>query len=286
MRPRCCRPTPRRSFLASWAALALAAAAAGGCATISPQEEAALGAQMHYQIEHEAVLLRDPVVNRYVSGLGRKLAAAAGGGGESYRFFVIVDDEINAFAAPGGYIYVNTGTILRARNVSELAGVLAHEVGHVARRHVAQNVGRRRTANTARRIGVVAAAVAAGPAAAGAANLLGGLASVAALNSFDRDAEHEADAFAVEVLPRAGYDPEGLPSFFHTLMRQTSDLPSSSGSFLSDHPATEERIEATRRAIGTADLPPNLRSEDGGRLEIIQRRIQLLTGAADPEVPR
>ena len=274
MRPRSSSPP------ALLAALALTL----GCATLTPQEESRLGAQLHDQLRREAYLLDDRVVAAYVSDLGRRIADAGGQAERDFRFFVVVDDDINAFAAPGGYVYVNTGTILQARNVAELAGVLAHEVGHVARRHIAENMGRRRTANTARQIGVVAAAVAAGPAGASAASLLGGLASLAALNSFGRGAEREADAFAVEVLPEAGYDPHGLVSFFQTLLRQRSETPS--GSFLSDHPATEERIAETRRMIEAETLPPGLRSDDGGRFEIIQRRILILSRAAGPEAPR
>jgi beta-barrel assembly-enhancing protease len=274
MRPRC----------SSAAALLAALGVSLGCAGMTQEEEGRLGAQLHDQLRREAYLLDDRVVQGYVSDLGRRIADAGGQAELDFRFFVVVDGEINAFAAPGGYVYVNTGTILQARNVAELAGVLAHEVGHVARHHLAENLGRRRTANTARQIGVVAAAVAAGPAGASAASLLGGLASLAALNSFGRGAEREADAFAVEVLPEAGYDPEGLLSFFQTLLRRRSEAPSDS--FLSDHPATEERIAETRRMLEAETLPPGLRSDDGGRFEIIQRRILILTGAVGPEAPR
>jgi predicted Zn-dependent protease len=274
MRPRC----------SSAPALVLVLAAGLACATLTPQEEGRLGAQLHDQLRRESQLLDDRVVQDYVADLGRRIAAAGGQGELDYRFYVLVDDDINAFAAPGGYVYVNTGTILEARNVAELAGVLGHEIGHVARHHLARNLGRRRTANAARQIGVVAAAIAAGPAGASAASLLGGLASLAALNSFGRGAEREADAFAVEVLPEAGYDPEGLLSFFQTLLRRRNET--ASGSFLSDHPATEERIAETRRMIDAASPPAGLRGDDGGRLEIIQRRIRILTGAASPEAFR
>jgi predicted Zn-dependent protease len=290
MRLRCCSrasPAARTANIrlrspAARCAAALCAALLGGCVSLTPQEEAGLGAQMHAQLQYEAQLLEDPVVASYVEQIGRRIVAASGPDAGRYRFYVVHDDRINAFASPGGYVYVNTGTIRRVRNVSELAGVIAHEVGHVARHHVAENVGRQRTARTVRQIGVVAAGVAAGPAAAGAANLLGGLASLAALNSFGREAERESDAFAVEVLPRAGYDPEGLVSFFQTLLWETRG--EEAGSFLSDHPATEERIEETRRAIEEAELGGDLKRDDGGRLEIIQRRVELLSGAA-PGVP-
>lgn len=279
MRQRCSEAGWRR-LGACLAALGLALA----CVTPTPREEQQLGAQLHEQLRREAWLLQDPVVSRYLDGIGHRIAEAAGPSETGYRFFVVVDPEVNAFAAPGGNVYVHTGTLLAARNVGELAGVLAHEVGHVARRHVAQNMARRRAVNTARQIGVVAGAVAAGPAGASAASLLGGLASLAALNSFGREAERDADAFAVEVLPRAGYDPEGVVTFFQTLMRQSGET--ASGAFLSDHPATQERIDETRRAIDAVELPAALRSDDGGRLEIIQRRILLLTGAAPAEPPR
>jgi beta-barrel assembly-enhancing protease len=267
----------------SRAALALAAAVAlaTGCATLTPEDESRLGARMHYQLQYETPLLGDRVVSAYVERLGQRIAAAAGPSPTGYRFFVTVDDDINAFAAPGGYVYVNTGTILRARNVSELAGVLAHEIGHVAKRHVAANVERRQAANTVRQVGMVAGAVAAGAAGASAASLLGGVATLAALNSFGRDAERQADAFAAEVMPRAGYDPEGLVTFFQTLLGETQ--PGDRGSsFLSDHPATEERIEEARKAIDVQSLPEELERDDNGRLEIIQRRIGILTGGPAP----
>lgn len=269
MRPRCSE-AGRKALLAC-----AALAAALGCAKPTPREQAELGAAQHARLRYEAWMLEDRVVAGYLADLGARIARAAGPSETGYHFFVIVDPEVNAFAAPGGYIYVNTGTILSARNVSELAGVLAHEVGHVARQHLAENIARQRAANAARRIGVAAAAVAAGPAGASAAGLIGGLASLAALNSFGRDAERDADAFAVEVLPRAGYDPEGMVTFFQTLMRQSDRA--ASGSFLSDHPATEARVDEARAAIDRQTLPAGLRSDDGGRLEIIQRRIRLLT---------
>ena len=263
---------------------ALAAAGllvASGCATLTPQDESRLGAQMHYQIQYDTPLLHDEVVAAYVANLGQRIAAAAPESATGYRFYVVVDGDINAFAGPGGYVYVNTGTILKARNVSELAGVMAHEIGHVAKRHVAKNVERRQTADTVRQVGTVAGAVAMGAAGATAANLIGGAASLAALNSFGRDAEREADAFAAEVMPQAGYDPEGLVTFFHTLIGEAT--PGSSGaSFLSDHPATQERIAEARKAIDAQSLPDGLAQDDNGRLEIIQRRIQILTGAAAP----
>jgi len=262
-------------------ALVLAAAfGAAACVGLSAREEAQLGAELHWQLLREQALLPDEVVARYVDGIGRRVARAAPGEGFEYRFFVVVSDDVNAFAAPGGTVYVNTGTLLRARDAAELAGVIAHEIGHVERHHVSEKVARRRAVGLARQAGVVAASVAAGPAAASAASLVGGVASLATLNSFGREAEREADELAVEILPRAGYDPEGLVTFFQTLEREGGAAPPA---FLSSHPATADRVAETQRLVDALPAPKGLQRDDGGRLEIIQERIRILTGAAHAE---
>ena len=250
----------------------------GACGTLTVPQEKKLGAEFSREIRREVVLLRDSVVTGYVERIGQEIVRAAGPQPFVYRFHVVADDEINAFAAPAGYIYVHTETILMARNVCELAGVIAHEVGHVVNRHIAENYSRQHNTGIAHQGAVIAAGVLGGSAAAGAANLGGALAGTAFLNKFGREAERESDAFAVEVMPKAGYDPIGLLTFFKTLRSKTG---SRGVAFLSSHPATDERIEETRLLIGA--LPPqgNLRIDDSRRFEIIQRRIRLLTGASD-----
>jgi predicted Zn-dependent protease len=250
----------------------------GACGTLTVPQEKKLGAEYSREIRREVELLRDPVVTGYVERIGEEIVRAAGPQPFTYHFYVVADDEINAFAAPAGYIYIHTETILMARNVCELAGVIAHEVGHVVKRHIAQNYNRQRNTGIAHEGAVVAAGVLGGSAAAGAANLGGALAGTAFLNKFGRDAERESDAFAVEVMPKAGYDPIGLLTFLQTLRNKTG---SRAVTFLSSHPATDERIQETRRLIDALAPDPSLRRDDSGRFEIIQRRIRLLTGASD-----
>jgi predicted Zn-dependent protease len=266
-----CSDRARRWLAPPLVAMLLAA----GCGTLSVQEEQALGRQMAGEIRRGLVLLPDRVVERYVRDLGESILAAAGPQPFEYRFYVVEDEDINAFAAPAGHVYVHTQTILAAANVSELAGVLAHEIGHVARRHIAQNYNRQRNTKIGYQAAVLAAAIFGGGAAATAAQLGGGLAAMAYLNRFGREAEMEADSFAVETLPRAGYDPNGLVTFFETLQQQAGGGHSD---FLSSHPATADRAEAARAQI--AALPPtqDLTVDDNGRLQIIQRRIELLMG--------
>lgn len=245
------------------------------CATLSLEEEEQLGRELEREVRRELRMLRDRVVSDYISDLGERLLAAAGPQPFDYTFTVVEDEEINAFAMPAGSIYIHTETILASSNLSELAGVMAHEIGHIVHRHTAENYNRARTTGWVQQAAVLGAGLAGGNAAAGAANLLGGLSAMAFINSYGRDAERESDAFAAELLPRAGIHPEGTWTFFQTLKAEGG---SQGPAFLSSHPAPDERIEAARERIERADLPPGLRMEDGGKLEIIQRRIELLTG--------
>jgi beta-barrel assembly-enhancing protease len=258
----------------SWLLLLLFATACS-TAPLTIEEERELGAEVEKQARQHFQVLRDEVVAGYVAGLGQGLLREMGPQPFEYDFYVVEDDELNAFAVPGGVIFVHTGLILKARNVSELVGVMGHEIGHVYHRHIANNYRRQRNTSMARQVGVLAAGVLGGGAAAQAANLLTGLGAMAYLNQFGRDAEREADAFAVEILPSAGYDPHGLTTFFATLIEQYGDT---GDSFLSSHPATQERIDNTNALIRAKDLPPGLRQDDDGKLEIVQHRIRLLTG--------
>jgi predicted Zn-dependent protease len=246
-----------------------------GCGTLSVQQEQALGRQMAGEIRRGVVILPDRVVERYVREIGEEILRAAGPQPFEYRFYVIEDEDINAFAAPAGHIYIHTQTILVAENVSELAGVIAHEIGHVQRRHIAQNYNRQRNMGIGYQAAVLAAAIFGGGAAATAAQLGGGLAATAYLNSFGREAELEADTFAVETMPRAGYDPNGLVTFFETLRQEGGDRPAD---FLSSHPATADRAAAARAQIAAQPPAEGRRVHDNGRLEIIQRRIEIVMG--------
>ena len=260
------------------AALVVALVCLPGCGTLSVAEEQELGAEIARDARKELDFVREEVVVAYVEQIGRALVKAAGPQPFQYHFHVIEDAQLNAFAAPAGYIYINTGTILAAANASELAGVMAHEVGHVALRHIAKNYNKQRGAGVLYQLGALGAAIFLPGAGAAAAQLGGQLAILGVLNSFSRDAESEADQFAVEVLPKAGWDPQGLVTFFQTLNAEASG--GRPPEFLSSHPATESRIEATQALIRAAMLPEGLRESDDGKLEIIQRRIQLLTGHA------
>jgi predicted Zn-dependent protease len=276
MRPNSCESaSPGKRGTVLLTALLLLVAAAG-CGTVSVQEERQLGEELAQQTRGELLFIRDAVVLDYIRKIGDRIVAAAGPQPFAYHFEVVEDDDINAFAAPAGYVYIHTGTILQARNVSEVASVLAHEVGHVSLRHIADNYDRQRNVGTAYQAGVMAASVFGY---GGLANLGGGLASMALLNTFTREDELEADEFAIEVMPAAGYDPRGLLTFLKVVQREGG---ASMPTFLSSHPAAEDRIEETTERLAELPEDSELETTDRGRLEIIQRRIQLLTRKVRP----
>jgi len=254
----------------------LLAALLPACATLTVAEERRIGAELERQVRGELIFIRDAVVLDYVRAIGGKILRAAGPQPFEYSFAVVEDEEINASTGPGGHIYIHTETILRARNASELAAVLAHEIGHGVLRHVAKSYGRSRSAGTLHQAGVLAASVFGY---GGLANLGGGLAAMTVLNSFTRGEESEADAFAVEVLPAAGYDPNGLITFLE-VVRETDGL--ATPDFLSSHPDTEDRVAEVAALIAALPPAPGLQVRDRGRLEIIQHRIRLLTRKVRP----
>ncbi|NNL84783.1 MAG: M48 family metalloprotease [Myxococcales bacterium] len=254
-----------------------------GCTTLTVEDERRMSDDFERKVKSEVVLMRDRTVVDYVDRIAREILRAAGPQAFDYEFQVIENEAINAFAGPGGKIFLHTGVITKAKNVSELAGVLAHEIGHVAERHVAENYARARPVNLGKQVAVQIAGVLAGRNAAGAANIAGSLAEMTYLNKFGREAEAEADAFAVDVMIKAGYDPRGLVTFFKTLEGEGGGSPPE---FLSSHPTTGNRIATTSALIRARSLPAGLRTTDGGRFDIVKRRVLLLTGKEKPGVPQ
>jgi predicted Zn-dependent protease len=219
-----------------------------GCTTLAVPEEEKIGRDASRELRRELDFVRDEWVVDYVEDIGRSIVAAAPPQPYEYHFYVVQDESLNAFALPAG--------------------------------HVARNYNRQRNTGIVYQLLSVVASIFVGGYAAAGGQMLGELAAVAYVNQFTREAEEEADAFAVEMLPKAGYDPNGLVTFFHTMTAQ-SDGGQGVPTFLASHPATDDRIRSTAALIADATLVSGLRVDDGGQLEIIQRRIQLLTRRAD-----
>ena len=247
-----------------------------GCGTISVEEEKQLGAQAQAELRKELTFVRDPVTVNYVRDFGASLVKGARPSPFEFRFFVVEDEEINAFAIPGGAMYVNTGLLLAASNGAELAGVLAHEMGHVTARHVAKNVNKGRATGFVAQIFYLAVAILTGnPYIAQAGGMAAQVGSQAFMTTFTRDAEREADSLAVETMVNSGWNPEGMVTMFETLKKEYGS--SSGPQFLSSHPATDERIENVERDIKNYPGSDKLRLVDP-KLPIIQERLKLILG--------
>ena len=230
--------------------------------------------------------MRERVTVNYVRKMGDELVAAARPSPFDFRFYVVESEDLNAFAIPGGAIYINTGLIQSVNNASELAGVVAHEIGHVTARHTAQLAKRQRnTGFVAQAATIVIAVLTGNYYAANAGELASRVVAQAYVSQYTREFEREADTLAVETLVRAGYDPNGLVTMFETLRKESSDG-LRAPQFLSSHPATVERIEEVQSEIAKYGTLGQLKRDDGGQLEIIKKRLDLIVGTdagTDPE---
>lgn len=261
----------RRSSGRLWAGAALAATLTGCLA--STQQEVQLGQQYSQQINAQLPLVRDPEVVRYINVLGDSLAKLSDDRNLDWQFYVVDSPEINAFAVPGGFIYVNRGLIQRSENLSQLAGVLGHEIAHVTERHSAEQMRDAQRANLGVGALCVFTNVCQSQAASTAINVGGG----ALFAGFSRSAENEADEAGVRIVTRAGIDPRGIPAMFRNLLEERQRSPSSVDAWFSTHPLEEDRIQATEAQIARID-PAVLRSltRDTQSFQAFKRRVRAL----------
>jgi predicted Zn-dependent protease len=237
-------------------ALALSATSAtGGLQLVSVSDEIALGRKAQQQVRQDVPRLRDSLVTGYVAGVGRRIVARADGPRYPYSFDVANYREINAFALPGGPVWVHRGLIDAAQNEAQLAGVIAHEVAHVANRHAAEQMTKGTVANVG--LGLLAAFLGDGTGAQ-IAQLGAGLAANVTMMKFSRDHEREADLKALRYMKNAGYDPRGMVEFLQVLRTRQGRDPGAVQTFFSSHPAPADRVrrlqqEANRLAGGRRD---------------------------------
>ncbi len=244
-------------------------AAVGRFNILSTEQEVEIGRQAAQEIERDLRLYHDPVVNAYIHELGRMLARHSGRTDLTYYFKVVDTDDVNAFALPGGWLYVNRGLITTAENESELAGVVGHEIGHVDGKHGARAISRQFGA------AVVIDATLGGEDASVKRRVLKQVAAVSTgvgQLRYGRDAEREADRFAVAATYAAGIDPEGMATFFEKLMAMREKEPGMLQALFSTHPPSSERFENVRAQIGGLPAKTGL-VRDSHRFQAIKKRI-------------
>ncbi len=234
-------------------------------ALISPQEAKDYGAAMLHQMRALDLVVDDPLLDDYINDLGFRLAASSDKPKDHFAFFIVKDPEINAFAAPGGYIAVNSGLITITRNESELAGVIAHEIGHITQNHL------ERAFEDSKKDAPLMALVLLGAIVAGAgghagdapiAVLAGGQSLIAQKSiNFTRHDEIEADRVGIQTLAKAGFDPNAMATFFEHLEDITSADAGGiqTPSLLQSHPVTTERISDAKSRAGALVTAQKLR---------------------------
>jgi beta-barrel assembly-enhancing protease len=208
-----------------------------------------MGRQYAQQIDSGAKLIKDPVITEYVNRLGQNLVRNSDAK-VPFTIKVIDDESVNAFALPGGFFYVNTGLILAADNEAEVAGVMAHEIAHVAACHVARENTRGNLAQLAT-IPLIFVGGIGGLAAQEAA----GLALPIGFLKFSRAFEAEADYLGVQYMYKTGYDPESFTAFFEKIEVLEKKKPGTLSRAFESHPPTPDRIEKSQEEINTI-LPP------------------------------
>ncbi|MEI7967677.1 MAG: M48 family metalloprotease [Betaproteobacteria bacterium] len=224
-------------------------------ATISPAQERALGLDIMRQIRAAPAYLDDPEVKDYLDNLGYRLVAASPDSRLGFSFFALMDNSVNAFALPGGFIGVHSALLLTSRSESELAAVLAHEVAHVTQKHIARMISAQQKQGLASLAAMAIAILASrsNPQAAAGAIAATQAQALSDRLAFTRDNEREADRVGVGILERAGFDPHAMPVFLERLQKATRVLETGAPSYMRTHPITYERVADVQNR--TFDLP-------------------------------
>lgn len=250
--------------------------------TLSPQQEERIGATYMRQVRERLALINDPLLQEYLNGLGSKLLAHADNPGYQFHFFIVNDEQINAHAAPGGYIGINSGLWLAAQNEAQFAGVIAHEIAHVTQRHIARAYAASQANQGSIAAGILAALV------IGSQNPQAGQAALAASIAagqqlqinYTRTHETEADRIGIALLAHANFDPIGMSEFFQILGRKNGEQENSLYALLRTHPLSRERvIEADARVLNTRKAG---QSQDSLEFQLARMRLRVL---GSPDLP-
>lgn len=245
------RPTgtgaARRAGVSLLFVLATVSGAGAAFTLVSVDQEVQLGQQAQAEVQKQMPVLRDATLDRYIDSIGARLAANANGPKYPYSFGVVNYKELNAFALPGGPIYVHRGTIAAARTEAQLAGVMAHEVAHIAQRHAAKQISKGVVANGL--LGLLGAVLNDGSRGEQAARLGASVFAQSVFMKFSRDDESEADRMGAAIMERAGWDPHGMSEFMQILQNEQQRSPSSVETFFSSHPSPAGRVRALQTLV-------------------------------------
>jgi predicted Zn-dependent protease len=257
---------------------AVLALTVAGC-SVSTQQEVEMGTNYAQQINAQLPIVQDPEVVRYINVLGDSISKLADERNLDWHFYVVDAKEVNAFAVPGGFIYVNRGLVERAQKMDQLAGVLGHEIGHVTKRHSVEQMEKAQKAN----IGVTLACVLTGICNSDAAQAAIQVGGAAVFASFSRKDEEEADEEGIKNVVRAGINPKGIPEMFEILLEERRRSPGGVEAWFATHPTEESRIAETTAKIQQID--PAIQAtliEDSQNFHRFKQRLQSLPPSPTP----
>jgi len=209
---------------------------------VSLQDEWELGAQLEKDLDGQLRIIHDREAEAYINSIGQQIVAQTEMKELPWKFHLVSEQQVNAFNIPGGHVYVYAGLIQESSELSELVGVMAHEISHGVSRHGTEQLSKQYG------IAIVASLVL-GQNPAIYQQIVASIVANGAMARFSRDAEREADRLGVHYMYEAGYDPEGMVSMFRNLLEVRQRKPSSLEQFFSSHPLTEDRIQYTRQEV-------------------------------------
>ncbi|MEO8602260.1 MAG: M48 family metalloprotease [bacterium] len=259
----------RLSAACGLAAGVMLAGLVASAAALSYQGERDLGQGFDLAARQRLALITDPDVVDYINGIGRKIAATLEPSFFDYQFAVVRDARINAFAVPGGWVYVHGGLLVAAKSDDEVAAVLGHEIGHVHAHHIVRQQEKTAVLSYASLLGMLIGVV------QPAAGALTSAASQAAMLQYQRDFEQEADYLGARYMQSAGYDPRAMLDFFKQLSDQQRVSPSLAPPYLQTHPMSDERLNHLEAVLKTAQWKARQRAPISFALQRVQALVRV-----------
>ena len=245
----------------------------------SLEKEIALGKQLAQEVERQAKIIDDPVIAEYVNRVGQNLVRNSDAK-VPFTIKVLDTEEVNAFALPGGFFFVNSGLILKADNEAELAGVMAHEIAHVACRHGT----RQATKGDLMEIGLIAGSIFTGYGWTGyAVRQLGSLAIPMTMLTFSRAYEREADFYGLQYMYKSGYDPTAFIDFFEKIETMERKKPGTISKVFATHPMNEDRIKISQNEIQKILQPKPEYIVNTSEFNDVKARLAMLHNRRKPE---
>ena len=238
----------------------------------SPQQDAEIGRQVSRDAERQLPMLNDPRVDNYLNNLGRRLAAHAPGERYPYQYKCVNSGEINAFALPGGFVYINRGVIEAADDEAQLAGVMAHETSHVALRHGTNQASKAYVAQVP--LALLGGALGSNSVGAVLAQVGAGFALNSVFLKYSRTDETQADVMGTQILYDSGYDPRAMAQFFEKIQAESKGK--NPPEWFSSHPNPDHRIERVDEEIEKLGGPPRGYKTDSPEFQQIKRYVQSL----------